>query len=115
MARPGDYRGRHYTEWVGTVKALKREGDFEAALKLLEGLMSAVEAEYRVDRLAPAPWYFEQAGIIHRKLHNNDDEVAVLERYLRITPDMDAERIVTRLAKARQLAAKARSGPSRRP
>ena len=107
MAKPGQYRGRHYTEWVETVKTLKRDGDYTSALNLLDGLMSAVEAEYRVDRLAAAPWYFEQAGIIHRKLGDYDDEVAVLERCLRIGPAMNAEHIVKRLNKARQLAAKA--------
>jgi len=34
----------------------------------------------------PAPWYPEQAAIIHRKLGQNDQEIAVLERWLRFVP-----------------------------
>jgi hypothetical protein len=34
----------------------------------------------------PARWYTEQAAIIHRKLGQRDEEIAVLERWLRACP-----------------------------
>ncbi len=33
---PGVHEGRHFTEWVDTVSKLKRDGQFDAALELLE-------------------------------------------------------------------------------
>lgn len=103
MGQAGNFRGRHYTEWVETVKALKRNAQYDDALILLEGLMTAVEAEFAAERLAPAPWYFEQAAIIYRKQKNPDSEVAVLERYLRIDPSNPHPEMAARLAKARRL------------
>lgn len=50
-------RGRHYTEWVETVKQLKRDGQYEKALLLL---LECQAATSRHEPGRPAPWYFEQ-------------------------------------------------------
>lgn len=41
----GDVRGRHYTEWVETVKALKRDGRLDEAEALLLECVVATELE----------------------------------------------------------------------
>lgn len=43
-------------------------------------------AEQDRDGREPTPWYTEQAAIVHRKLGEYDQEIAVLERWLHITP-----------------------------
>lgn len=78
MVRIGLVRGKHYTEWVEEIRALKRSGKFDEALALLRDCIAAAERD-RQGR-EPAPWYTEQAAIVCRKLGDLDHEVAVLER-----------------------------------
>lgn len=82
--KTGMVDGIHYLESVEPIKQLKREGKLEEALTLcyiaIEGAERAREGS------SPAPWYTEQAAIIHRKLGQKDQEIAVLERWLRATP-----------------------------
>lgn len=75
-------RGRHYTDWVDAVKALKRSGHQEQARDLLVELCAAAEAEATVTGQAIPPWYFEQCAIVCRKLRDTNDEAAVLKRYI---------------------------------
>lgn len=82
MPEPGFVDGRHYTEWVDVVRDLRRGGDDADALKLLEKLMRATLQEAAATGLPPAPWYFEQAAMVHRKAQDPTGEVAVLKRFL---------------------------------
>lgn len=70
----------HYLETVEPIKQLKRQGHLGEALKLCYGSITAAEDD-RQGR-EPAPWYTEQAAIIHRKRHEQDKEEAVLRRWL---------------------------------
>lgn len=53
------------------------------------------------DGREPAPAYTEHAAIIHRKLGQRDEEIAVLKRWLRLCPagQRDGSQIGQRLAK----------------
>jgi hypothetical protein len=98
----GQVRGKHYTEWVDDVKALKRHEAYEEALILLSELMDAVEAESRAQNWVIAPWYYEQAAIVKRKLKDYQGEVEVLQRYLEAvaeTPDGPRPELLDRQAK----------------
>lgn len=75
-------RRKHYTDWVETVKDLKRLGHLEQARDLLGELCAAAEAEGAATGLTIPPWYVEQYAIVCRKLKDRDGEVAMLERYL---------------------------------
>lgn len=99
----GDYRGRHYTEWVATVKQLKRDGELDEAERLLRGLIGATEAESRATSTGVAPWYYEQLAIIYRKWGDLRAELAVLERYERQqkAPGVGPARLADRLAQVR--------------
>ncbi|MDL9980078.1 HIRAN domain-containing protein [Microbacterium sp. ASV49] len=80
----GMVNGVHYLQLVEPIKQLKRDGRLEDALVLcyaaIEGAESAREGR------EPAPWYTEQAAIIHRKLGRRDEEIAVLQRWLAACP-----------------------------
>jgi DNA polymerase-3 subunit epsilon len=66
---------------VESVRHLKRTGDYEEALKLLHDEMDKQEREAaKSDDVAP--WYYEHAAIIYRKIGQPDQEIAVLERYM---------------------------------
>jgi hypothetical protein len=80
---PGFHHARHFTEWVDEVSDLRRAERLDEALTLLSHLMDATEAEAAANRWGVAPWYYEQAAIIHRKLGDKAAEVEVLERYER--------------------------------
>lgn len=82
----GLVNGVHYLQLVEPIKQLKRDGRLDEALKLCYAAIEGAEAEARRDRLEPAPWYTEQAAIIHRKLRQHDEEVAVLERWIAACP-----------------------------
>lgn len=89
----------HYLETVEPIQQLKREGRLQDALDLCYGAIEAAENDR--DGREPAPWYTEQAAIIHRKRGERDQEVAVLERWLSLCPPerRDGSKISQRLAK----------------
>ncbi len=74
----------HYLETVEPIKQFKREGRLTEALALCYGAIAAAENDR--DGREPAPWYTEQAAIIHRKLGQRDKEEAVLQRWLDACP-----------------------------
>jgi hypothetical protein len=74
-------RGRHYTEWVEPVKQLKREGRLKEAEALLLECVDAVEAEASVEGSPVAPWYYEQLGVVYRKLGDQPASDAIAVRH----------------------------------
>ena len=103
--RAGYVRGRHFTEYVDTVKDLKRTSRLEKLEELLVELIDATEAEDRKRRWGVAPWYYEEAAKLYRKLKNHGREVAILERFARQrhAPGVSPARLLQRLEKARKL------------
>lgn len=91
--------GVHYLELVEPIKQLKREDRLEEALVLCYKAIEA--AEGAAGMREPAPWYTEQAAIVHRKLRQRDEEIAVLKRWLAKCPKFrrGGSRIADRLAK----------------
>jgi hypothetical protein len=81
LPHPGYVQDKHYTEYVDSVKALKRDGNLVDAEILLLKLVDATEAEARAMGGGVAPWYYEQLAIIYRKQKRHADEVSILERY----------------------------------
>lgn len=81
--KPGEYKGRHYTEYVDEVKALKRQGKVEEAEALLLHLVDATEAEAQAEKTKVAPGYFEQLAIIYRTRKDYAAEVDLLDRYIK--------------------------------
>jgi len=65
---PGEYRGRHHTEWAMTVDELIIQGDDDAAEFLLRRLVDATEAEANVAGVPPVERHFRRlAQIAHRR------------------------------------------------
>ncbi len=100
---PGFVGGRHYTEYVEAVKALRRSGQEIDAEKLLLELIDATEAEARANNWGVAPWYYEQLAISCRKRQDPQGEVDILERYARHThaPGVRPPELLMRLEKAK--------------
>lgn len=95
----GMVNGVHYLQLVEPIKQLKRDGRLEDALVLCYAAIDGAEAA-REGR-EPAPWYTEQAAIVHRKLGHHDEEVAVLRRWLSACPPdrREGSRVKERLDK----------------
>lgn len=89
----GMVEGHHYLELVEPISELKRQGRLEQALVLCYRAIDGAERDLQHDR--PAPWYTEQAAIVHHKLRQPDQEAAVLRRWLQHVPE--AERAATAL------------------
>jgi len=104
MDKPGFVDDRHFTEYVETVKQLKRDGQYSRAEELLIRLVDATEAESLVDGLGVAPWYYEQLAIIYSKMNNSESELAILERYerQRKAPGASPPKLAQRLRKLRE-------------
>lgn len=100
----GLVRGKHYTDYVEDVKALKRHAALDEALLLLHELIDAVEKEAAVEDWGVAPWYYEQVAIICRKKRDLDGEITVLERFAaqKHAPGEAPQALLIRLEKARQ-------------
>lgn len=100
----GNVDGRHFTEYVQTVKDLRRSGHPDEAESLLLRLVIATEAESRVDGYGVAPWYYEQLAILYRKSGRLGAEIAILERYAARphAPGVKPARLLERLEKMRR-------------
>lgn len=82
--RRGMVEGVHYLEFHQPIQQLKREGRLEEALALCYQAIQGAENDK--DGREPAPAYTLDAAIIHRKLGQREEEVRVLERWLRHCP-----------------------------
>lgn len=82
--KQGMVDGVHYLELIEPIKQLKREGRLEEALVLCYKAIEGAEGD--AGRGMPAPAYTEQAAIIHRKLSQKEEEIAVLRRWLARCP-----------------------------
>ncbi|MGY3320775.1 hypothetical protein [Arthrobacter sp. TE12232] len=91
--RRGMVEGVHYLELVEPIKQLKREGRLEEALVLCYKAIEGAEGD--AGDGIPAPWYTEQAAIVHQKLHQRDEETAVLKRWLTRSPKTLREEVVS--------------------
>lgn len=63
--------------WCDTVASHKRDGRYAAALDILEKCMRFEEAQHG----GVAPWCYQQAAIINRKIGDRGAELAVLRRF----------------------------------
>jgi hypothetical protein len=84
--KAGMVGGVHYLQTVEPIKQLKREGRLEEALTLCYLAIDGAEQAARREHQSPAPFYTEQAAIVHRKLEQRDEEIAVLRRYVDACP-----------------------------
>lgn len=106
----GQVRGKHYTEWVDTIRQLKRDGIADEALELLLECVGAAERDR--DGREPAPAYTLMAAVIYRQRKNYAAEVAILERWHASCPaasrgpGTSQEELAARLTKARELLAR---------
>lgn len=73
---------KHYTERIEHVKQLKREGRQQDVIDLCSEALDAIEAEYKADGLAVAPWWYEQVALAARRSKQPDVERAAMNRYL---------------------------------
>lgn len=101
MAEPGYYQGKHYTEWVYRMHALKKSGEHQQLEELLLGLVAAAEEEAHAEGRPPAPAYTLELAILYRKQKAPEAEVAILERYKEMAGGRDHPKVAERLRKAR--------------
>lgn len=105
-SKAGYVNGYHFTDYVDTVKDLKRNKKYTEAIDLLLNLVNATERESEVEGFGVAPYYYEELAVIYRKLSRYDDEVKILERYdnQRKAPGKSPDRLAERLIKANEIA-----------
>jgi hypothetical protein len=103
MKEPGFHEGKHYTEWMDTVKKLMRAGHLDEAVALLTQLIEAVESEDRHEGFGVAPWYYETLADVHRRRADAAAELVVLERFANQNhaPGAGPARLAERLREAR--------------
>lgn len=76
--------GVHYLQLIEPIKQLKREGRLKEALHWCYIAIESAEKDRQGG--TPAPAYTWETAIIHRKLGERDQEVAVLKRWLEFCP-----------------------------
>lgn len=108
MGRPYELEASRITAVVENVQALKREGRLEEAIQVLLPQLDLWEKDAQAGLGGVAPWYYEQAAIIYRKLKRFDDEIAVLERFASQphAPGVSPPELLQRLEKAKWKAAR---------
>jgi hypothetical protein len=78
---PGEYMGRHHTEWVPTVDELIIQGDDDEAEFLLLKLIDATEAEALLAGVPPFERHFRRLAQIARRRGDERFEATILARY----------------------------------
>lgn len=78
---PGEYMGRHHTEWVTTIDELLIQGDDDEAESLLVRLLDATEAEALLAGVPPYERHFRRLAQIARRRGDTRFEAKVLARY----------------------------------
>ncbi|MDO2933225.1 hypothetical protein Q2T94_02745 [Paeniglutamicibacter sulfureus] len=76
--------GVHYLQLAEPIKQLKREGRLKEALHWC--YVAIESAEKGRQGSIPAPAYTREAAIVHRKLGERKEEIAVLKRWLEFCP-----------------------------
>lgn len=101
---PGEYQGRHFSAYPDEVKKLIKEKEYAKAEELLLGLVSATESESDFEGCGVAPWYYERLAILYRCTDRGDDEVQILERFMRQkqAPGAGPSKLKERLRKAKE-------------
>lgn len=79
--QPGEYKGRHHTEWAATVDELIIQGDEDEAELLLLRLIEATEAEALVAGVPPFERHFHRLAQIARRRGDVRLEERVKARY----------------------------------
>ncbi|MFO1536347.1 MAG: hypothetical protein ACKOVH_00730 [Actinomycetota bacterium] len=64
---PGEYRGRHHSEWIGTVQVLVDEDDVHALQLLLPRLVVAATAEAEATGRPSHGWFDEQLAQLEER------------------------------------------------
>lgn len=83
----GKVTGYGPQELIEPIRELKRQKRYREALVLIYTAIEQEEEDsVRADGFAPAPWFTEQAAIVHRKLKEQAEEVSVLRRFLDRVP-----------------------------
>lgn len=78
---PGEYRGRHHTEWTSTVDELIIQGDDDEAEFLLLRLLDATEAESLLAGVPPFERHFRRLAQIAQRRGDKKFEARVVARY----------------------------------
>jgi hypothetical protein len=78
---PGEYLGRHHTEWVTTVDELLIQGDDDEAEFLLWKLVDATEAESLLARVPPFERHFQRLSQLARRRKDEKLAAQVQARY----------------------------------
>jgi tetratricopeptide (TPR) repeat protein len=99
----GMVAGYHYLEMIEPIKELKRHGRLEEALILCYAAIQG--AENAREGREPPVGYTLEAAIIHRKLGQIDQEIAILKRWLKLCPakhrhETEAYRRLTKLTES---------------
>ncbi|GMO43205.1 exonuclease domain-containing protein [Bradyrhizobium ottawaense] len=103
MGRPYELESGRISAVVENVQFLKREGRLDEALQVLLQQLNLWEKDAAAGLGGVAPWYYEQAAIIYRKLKRFDDEISVLERFAAQphAPGSSPPELLRRLEKAK--------------
>ena len=76
----GNYKGRHYSEWMKDVEKLIERGKSDKAIELLYELIAVVETEARTEKWIPAPAYYACLAQLYRERKDYLQEYSVIDR-----------------------------------
>ncbi|PPG15142.1 hypothetical protein C5D36_10320 [Rathayibacter sp. AY1C6] len=106
VARASKVRGKHFTEHVDEIQALRHAEQYDEALELLFECIAATERADEIERNGRAPAYTEWAAMTLRRQKRYGEEVAVIERFFtgqKNPARANHPKLRDRLAKARDL------------
>ena len=105
--------GKHYTEMLGSITTLKRHNKNQEVIDILKETIKAIEREKKLSKekyYITAPYYYEQLAIMYRKEKQYQDEVNLIEHFIKHTKNEQettrGEKIKQRLNKANELLTK---------
>lgn len=98
----GAIDGQYWPLLKPSIAELKRQKRFDEARDLLAKCIDAAEREGSVTGEVPDPWPTEQISVVLRRLREDSNELAYLERYIAACGDREIPESVTmRLSRSR--------------
>ena len=103
--REGQFRGKHFLEWIPELDRLRTEKSDDEALVILAELAPVTDRAYRAWGEKIGGLAEHRIAVIYRRRKMFVEEVALLEDYLQRHPDHEAPDLRARLVKARAILA----------
>ena len=101
--RDGQFRGKHFLEWIPELDRLRTEGRDDEALSILQAMGPIAETAFKAMHQIGWGGAVLRIAVIYRRRKMVAEEIEIIEEFLSRHPNDEARELRARLTKAREL------------